>query len=375
MKTKKLIITLYTSIIALSTLGLGFSVAWYASSSQLSVSAINIGIDGSQDILINTVEERETAVNELDYNLKDTMLFSPVTSAYSSDWRDIKKATPTFYDETLSYSVEENHVTRRATNYGFYSERFYLYSKNDVYVTIDPNEEKTFLKPNALFNNAYAQELYNRYHNIDLDDLTDEEAYFRSLTVEELKDRLDKLVNAMRFSILVPSEDYYRYGIIDPNHNEEEVLYGGLLDNNIDRYYDYYITDDGNTYKERLYGEYNDKSLIKYDEAEATDSDYEDIDREPNAFNAKHKAEVKRVNLADSFDNGLEIKKEESFNLSDFALSNKLKPFVIPVHKDEPQEIILSIYIEGWDLDSVNYTMGATFDASLTFKVDRNIAL
>ena len=70
--------------------------------------------------------------------------------------------------------------------------------------------------------------------------------------------------------------------------------------------------------------------------------------------------------------NNVEIKKEDSYDLKDFN-DDPIKPFHFPVYRDHPQEIVLSIYLEGWDLDSVNYTMGAAFISELTFKIEREM--
>ena len=71
----------------------------------------------------------------------------------------------------------------------------------------------------------------------------------------------------------------------------------------------------------------------------------------------------------------LEIKKEKSLSLDDFRTTELDKPFYFPVYRSKPQEIVLSIYIEGWDLDSVNCTKGATFDSNITFKIERETGL
>ena len=65
----------------------------------------------------------------------------------------------------------------------------------------------------------------------------------------------------------------------------------------------------------------------------------------------------------------MDFKKEESYSLNEFEGNNV--PFVIPVYREYSQEIVISIYIEGWDLDSVNYTMGAAFTSDLTFMIER----
>jgi len=373
MKSKKIILTFYVSIVALSSVGLGFSIAWYASSANLYVDTFNIAINGEADLLVSESSDISTAKTDIEYNLTDASIFAPVTSAYSSTWLATKEKEPSFFVENDRFSATDYVPPLRKTTSGFYSKKLYLFSDQNVNVTIDPgdlanNEVKTFINPNSLFNNAYANTLYNEIQSST--HLEDES--LRNLTVEQLQERLNKLSKAMRFSVLVPDENDYRYAIIDPNKDEDEVVYGGLLDINIDRYYDFYNANDGNRY-ERVYGEVNDESLIVYDDADTVDSGYEIPTSKANAFNAKHRANVKRFNKEASIANGLVFEKEKAFTLDQFNYSNNFKPFVIPVYAHKPQEIVLTIYIEGWDLESVNYTMGATFDASISFKVDHSI--
>ena len=92
----------------------------------------------------------------------------------------------------------------------------------------------------------------------------------------------------------------------------------------------------------------------------------------PTAFNARHKQGVKTFNLEKSVSEGnFKIKSEGAINLEDFK--NEKKPFHFPIKMDTPKEIVISIYIEGWDLDSVNYTMGAAFTSDLTFTIEREM--
>ena len=172
----------------------------------------------------------------------------------------------------------------------------------------------------------------------------------------------------MRYSILFNDPDEYQYIIIDPNKNDE-TYYGGLLDNNKNQYYDHFVSDTDGLNYERVYGEIINQDKVVYDEASDIDSELENVNEEPNAFNARHKNGVKRFNLEKSLENGMEIKREEVYDLKDFE--GKDKPFTFTLKRDVPKEIVLSIYIEGWDLDSVNYTMGATFISNLTFMIVR----
>ena len=371
MRKDRLIISFYVGAIALSVATLSMSLAWYASSNRLRIESVIISIDCERQLAISTDPDHgyKHSLSNDDFN--DNLLFSPVTSAHN-EWFELKSPTPVFYDDTVYSDVEEATGTVLSST-GYFSQKLYLKADDDVFVTIDPSA--TFINANKLFNDAYAQKLYEEYllkvnitnHDDDpTNDVSDDEL----LTQNDFEERLSGLVNAMRFSVLVTDEDDYNYVILDPNKTDD-TYYGGILDNNVDRYYDYYTRSvDGLKY-ERVYGEFNDKNLIKYDEPLAEDSNYEDETEEPNAFNAMHKKDVKRFNLEKSLANGFEIKKEDSHTLDEFIGNNK--PFSFSVYRDKPQEIVLSIYIEGWDLDSINYTMGATFDSNLAFIIEREM--
>ena len=356
-KKSKLILAMYLSSITLCIGTFSMSVAWYTSSTRLQISTVEITLDCDRQLAISTQKDRGFTTELDSDDLKNPGLFTPVTSAHQSTWFDDKKDMPIFYDDTL-YSENEFISTTTVAGGGYFSQKLYLKSDNKVWVSIDP--EKTYIRPHAEANAAYAQKLYETYQSGDNEE-------YKALTLEQVEERLNSLVKAMRFSILVNDENYYDYQIIDPN-KEEVTKYGGLLDNNVDQYYDYYIDSQEDVYYERLYGEINDTSLIQYDEPTNIDSDFA-YEGSPSAFNAKHKGTIKRINFEKS--KGLIIKEEESYSTEDFKVKDK--PFMFPVYWDHPQEIVLSVYIEGWDLDSINYTMGATFDANLVFTIEGDL--
>lgn len=352
MKKRRLILSLYVGAISLSIATLSMSVAWYASATRLRIESISITIDCDRQLAISTKPDEgyKSALDNDD--LFDCGVFYPVTSGHT-EWLEQKEQSPLFYMDTV-YSDSESGATSLLMDYGFFSQKLYLKADDDVIVSINPNE--SFIKAKKDVNHTYALILHERD---------------QSYTVEEYEEQLNHLVNAMRYSVLITNENDYDFIIIDPNKTSD-TLYAGILDVTDDDYYDYYVSSkDGRLY-ERVYGQVNDESLIVYDAPDYdSDSDYEDVNEEPNAFNAKHKRGVYRFNLGKSLEKGLVIKKEVSHTLDDF--SGHTKPFYFPVYKDKPQEIVLSIYIEGWDLDSVNYTMGATFDSSLTFMIEREM--
>ena len=57
------------------------------------------------------------------------------------------------------------------------------------------------------------------------------------------------------------------------------------------------------------------------------------------------------------------INEEKSLSLSE------LDQFEMTLQPDVSKKIVLSLYIEGWDTDSVNYTMFSRFLTGVSFKL------
>ena len=347
-------------VIAVGVATISMSVAWYAAADKVILDGILMTVDTDREILISTSRDGEYVESLEKSDLKQVSTFFPVTSAYSSSWIDTKSDKPVFYDETR-YSPSEFTNPTTVSSRGFFSQKLYLKADDDLYVSL--NAEDTYIHANEEFNEIEAEELYKTYQR-------GQDESLKALSKDDIKDRLNKLVNSMRYSILITDENEYQYVVIDPNKNDE-TYFGGLLDNNKNQYYDHYVSETDGLNYERVYGEILNKDKIVYDDALDVDSGFENENEEPNAFNARHKSGVKRFNLEKSLANGVEIKKEEVLDIKEFE--GKDKPFVFNLYRDEPKEIVLSIYIEGWDLDSVNYTMGASFISNLKFMIEREM--
>ena len=366
MNKNKITITLLIGIIALTTISIASTITWYSLNSRNSISAVDIVVDSDRELFLSTTDKLDEAKEELTYDdLHHINSFAPVTSAHKETWMNEKKETPSFYDDTV-YFPSDIVPTLKEVSTGFYSQELYLFSDDDVYVTIDP--ASTYIIANEAYNKEYAKEVYQ---NIQTSRNPNDEA-LKELSEEEIYKRLNELVKAMRFSLLILSEDEaYDYVIIDP-YKKSETYLGGLLDNDIDQYYDYYRNTEDEALYERVYGDINDRNLIVYDDALENDSEYLDENEFPSAFNARHKKGVKTFNYEASKENGLEIKKEDSHSLDEFT--NRINnPINIPVYKEKANKIVLSIYIEGYDLDSINFTMGATFLAGIDFIISREM--
>ena len=350
MKRSRAILALYVGALSLSVATLSMSVAWYATSTKLRIESINITIDCDHQLAISKNPDSGYHNTLKTEDFGEVGRFYPVTSAHD-DWFIERKEKPEFYTDAVYTGIEQTEIKLMET--GFLCTDLYLKSDENVIVSINP--EESYIKPKEDFNKIYAEQIAINYPD---------------LTVEEIIEQLNQLAHSIRFSILLLDEDNYQYVTIDPNKSME-THFGGLLDANDDDYYDYYTKSSDGLLYETFYGEINDPSYLRYDDPLNEDSDYEDVNEEPNAFNAKHKKGVKRINLEKSLLAGLEIKKEESHTLDEFASEDK--PFEFAVYTSKPTHIVLSIYIEGWDLRSVNSTKGATFDSNLTFEIERKL--
>ena len=405
MKKRKLILALYIGVIALAVASVSISVAWFVANRNLYVNSINITIDTDIDLQISTSKD-DGYVEHIDHTQDDlSVQFMPLTSAHSSLWTSERKDSPIFYDESGSSELD-NYITYRAVDegYGYFTQKYYLLADSDVFIKVNPDNEKTYITANEEYNPSYASELATEFKTLkekydkavqDAEDHPDDSTYavelqnattklnskleharyitYAELDLEEeelasiILERLNKVVNAMRFSILIKDGEEYSYTIIDPN-KEGTTLLGGVLDNDVDSYYDAYLKTDTNEWCERVYGEVSGEPV--YEEAGVAPKDeWFDSTKPYSAFNAYHNPTVKTLKFDEqaSLDNGFVIKSEPSLGLDE--LSN----FHFPVYMDTPKEVIVSIYLEGWDLDSVNYTMKATFNAGLSFMIERKM--
>ena len=355
MKFSRIITGLYIGVIGLSCLSISMSLAWYISARDAYVEGIDITIDAEKELKVSTSNELDTFKEKLEAGVDDIMTvdwYKPVSSMYSSLWLNEKKTMPEFRDVSSLIPVSDEGVPQYDVwENGFFRQEFYLLSDDDVYVTLDAN--KTTILPDLEKNREAAR-------NPEI------KVKHPGKSEDEIVEDLNGLVNAMRISILIPDEEDYDYKIVDLNKEKPTTL-GGILDLNKDNYYDYYNAQDHKAY-EIVYGEINDRSKIIYDTPENNDSI---LEGDNNSFNAMHRKNIYRANLEESIKNGLEIKEEEALTTDD--LIGSFSDLAIPVKRNEPKKIVLSIYLEGWDLDCINDTMGATFNSNITFRILREM--
>ena len=362
MNKRRLVISLILGTVALSVISLSASLAWYASSDRLQVNMIDLDVrtDESVGLFISTEKDENSFKPKLENkDLNKVKEFEPASSMFQDNWMNTKSDIPYFYNFKERSFMGLPDFNKPSTE-GFFQQKLYLLNNIDYYVTLDA--EQTFIIADKESNHLRAQALVGK---ID------------SLTADEIEEKLNKLENCMRFSILVNNPNYYRYYIIDPNKDENKVTYfAGRLDNDGDEFYDTYQVDINDTPKEIVYGEIENRDAIKYDNPKSTTSSPRSINPDKqeffgNAFTGKSDAGAYTYNEQQSLDAGVKYKQEPSISLEEIASDDN--PVLIPCYNGVATEIVLSIYLEGWDLDCYNSTMGASFNAQLSFKLLRGI--
>lgn len=357
MNKRRIVLTALIGAVALAAVPISLTLAWYGSSDRLKVNSFDIDMNGDVQLLMSTSKDLSTFKQELKTSdlVNREFAFAPVSSMYKDEWLSQKKDMPVFYD--CSSPVSKGGVElREEALAGFFSKKIYLLSNLvDYYAALDVS--KCAFNSNEAANSIRAQDLH---------------AQFKDTSVEDITKSLNELKNCLRMSILVNTEDYYRYYIIDPyKQDNEEVLFGGTLDNDADGYYDYYL--DGDNKIEYVYGEIEDRTKVNYADPVDPNGYVEKIKSKGsfygNSFEAKNRIDAYTFDKASSTE--LKIAKEESYALKDAdGLDTEI---LIPCYHNEPTEIVVSIYLEGWDKACINQTMGACFDTNISFKLLRRI--
>ena len=352
MNNRKLILAFLIGLVSITSLSLSFSLAWYATSTRLFVDTIQVEIKGDRKLLLSTTDDIDSFKEDLYPSDLDAVgYFIPVSSMFSSRW--FGEDVPEFY-EYSNVVVGSDGVPSGPTRLqrGFLQQEVYLLSDDDVYVSIDPSNKSTYFKFNEDLNKQFAYRV-----------IKDEPQY----TYEEALNNLNHLIYALRYSIYdVSNKAHY---IIDP-FKDKTTYYGGTLDNDKDDYFDTYIDENG-IYKEVLYGEINDRSLAEYHDVGENDIDIAQ-GTAYSSFNAKHAEGTKYFLEKESLLNGLTFKAENSLIPSDMESNDPaVNKMVIPLHRNEPKKIVLSIYLEGWDRDCINTTMGGSFISQIQFRILR----
>ena len=344
-RRKRFIIAIILGVISIGITSLSFSYAWYASSSRAEVSGVDISIRSERNLVISPTRDGEYK-SELKYQeLNESSLFDPCSTMYKGDWMNKKPDYPEFYRYDMPFVDKNGKPSHSLAEKGLYTQELFLKVDDNAYITLDKDMFK--LRANTEKNKARAEFIKSQYPN---------------LTVEEITERLNTLERCMRVSILVPDEDDYKFYIIDP-YKDGITYYGGREDLEKTGYYSYYIRN--SVMYETVFGEVNNRDKIIYGETSQVDSE---LIGEETSFNARTKANVHPFDYQASIDNGMEIVPENSVTLEEVE-----EEVIIPMYHEEPKRIVVSIYMEGWDLDCTNAHMGGSFDVEFGFKILREM--
>jgi len=369
---KKPILFCLISCVGLLTIGTSASLAWFTSHDILKVSYFDISFETQDDLKIATVDEDDKFTDKLEAeDLNTCGLFIPVSSMHSSDWMSRGEHNPLFYgqhDRNANTFVESDNggyvVPKEVTtNEGFYSQEIFLKSSGYHMAYLDTSELNTYIMADVESNKARADVLLGKDASLG--------------TKEEVVNRLNNLQNSMRISILVDKEDGYDYKIFEP-YKSGTTLLGGTIDSECKGYFD--AKSHGDHSYEILYGEVENRDLIKYDFNE-------NMDRKSNPTwaDSGHKNNTYVINTSNSINNGVVIHEEKTVTFDEnLTQKEKLmnseaadldKILLIPLDAEEATRIVVSIYMEGWDVDNIDSTMGGSFNCNLTFGIlDRYIA-
>ena len=369
MNSKKIVITSLVGSIGIAVLGLSLSFAWYNTSENLYIDTLVISVSGEQQLLISTSGEDGTFTDNLKYRLDDddntlpdAGVFQPVSSMFKSKWlEDDLKTEPEMYFYS-NFSVNGDYAPEEdIARWGYYSQHLYLYSNANIFATIDP--EDFVAQEIEARNKIYAKTLMNEKNTMDTyhedhPDFSDEDIY------NDIVNNLNSLKKCLRIGLYDVLEN--KFHIIDP-YKDGDTLLGGRADLFANRYYDSYTNIDNYESYEIIYGEVSNRGNAVYLDARDTDTDKP---AKYTSFDSRTKAGVHAFDLDKSLANGLEIKEEGALALDDIE-----ENILLDLHGGVPKEIVLMVYMEGWDKDCTNVHMGGAFDIGIKFKVSQEIQL
>ena len=364
-RRKSLVSVSFAVLIISSAASIGVSTYAYAASSSL-LTFSNIGVQTIVPASINIgLKNQETGdISYYDQLTNDSFTDNglaepnfvglyPVSSTYKENWL-IKDEDDTYNSVTPKF-VREYVSGQDSQNPGYaLASRYY---QVDMYF----QEEDT----QSLGTNFYLSNLTKMVADTDKNKV----AAAKDATLDA--DDLDKIIDSLRVSILTPND----YFIIDFNKKDDVIQAGPLNLSDSDEYYDYTFgtlnEEDGEANKELLYGEYTNSENVVWDDPLESDSGLSDPNSSSSAFNAKEKAGVRPVNIEESIENGVELKVEDSIALEDIVFDdNKSDEENIKLFSLDPGEskrIVITYYIEGWDLDNINDVQYASFLSNLAF--------
>ena len=344
MKKRTLLITLGVLLSGITISSIGMSVSWYSQASDILSNDVEISLASDPTLLIGLKDENDTIQYSKHVYTKDLgeiKEFIPVSTMYDSTWlskvTDETKDTtyPTFREAYTSPKYEDTStykMTKDATE-GYFQRDIYLLSDKDCYASV--SSDSTF-SSDTTRNEEIAPTIKEFYPN---------------LTTDEIIANLNTTYKSLRYSLY----DGINYTILDPFKSTSGTTLAGPLDINKDGYFDYYSSN-GTGY-EFMYGEYTKNDKIIYSTNATTD------ETKLNTFVSKTKDGMLHCDLSASINNGLDAAKENSLSPTEIKAKNHL----FALKRDVPYHMVLSIYLEGWDTDSISIAMYGAFTAYLKF--------
>lgn len=314
--------------------------AWYSLKVSSTVNNLNIAIkmdDINFELWLKDqhgekIHEPEGYTKE-QLGIEDIKL-ADVSGMFESTWynRESKTATTTFPQLRTSYgrnrsSTKDTGIEKEKY---FVQNEFYFRSNYDAIVYLDPS---SFIRPNIEENAKQKDKDVNK---------------------------LNEVSNTVRVSFFTDEG----YIIAHAKEYVDETYYGGVLNiTSDDNYYDYNL----DSKEEILYGEYSDD--IDYSKLYGAPVEEEtDIPEDKRStFVASHKKGIRPVDLDYA---KTKIVKENAVRLSSLMFDRDDPLAATPictVQKGVEKRIVISTYVEGWDLKMTNDIDSACFDINISF--------
>jgi hypothetical protein len=354
-KTRLALVGVSVSLLALSVSILATSTyAWYKLADLLIVDGIKVGYGegqtfeiGMKDSTGTIVYPNYTSMDEPQVLTNDTLKqyssftgtekLDPVSGMYASNWLNATADPATTLPQFRSsyYGSKDIHQADLASSANYLQFEFYINSDRDVYVFL---AEETSLLANTDANATIAKN--------------------KGLSATDLN-AVEKCARVSFYSTIGTESAYTIY---EPNVSVgSTTVYSGRLNlTDDDRYYDY--DSEG---KEILFGEYSADHLV-YDEAGRVNS----LSGKETAFNAlSAPSPVQPLDLEKSVsEGGLVRAKETSYPLSTLtAMDYRNGHPLAYCPRNVPTRMVVSVYIEGWDLDTVESIGYGKFNLNLAF--------
>lgn len=394
-KKKRILLSIACLAVGLASASVAFTYAWTIAATNNRVDQIEIKVDSKRNLKVS--------LNQTDFqsgitfeNTSSSLLYQPISS-YPFRWLDDKNGEyrpedalpdPVFYS---AYSgVNNSRIPKEAdpvdNEVCYFSKHIYFSCDDEVYITVDPDSFR--LTPKDSKNLRMAEQIAEK---TKFESQEEKEAF-----IKQKKSQLDTIVDSIRISLLYQdASGTIQYRIIDPKKRENEnTEFLGILNSSTTPYYDTFF--ENSTEYETLYGYIQEggkiiqgagvEDLLDYyspplleDTLQNTDVNHPVSNKEEsNSFSSYSKEGTRHLNL-EEYKKKYTPVKEESYTLEEIRPKEVTResPIMIPVSRNDgkdgyrPSEVVISVYMEGWDRDCINETMGATFDCTMEFMIAR----